>query len=316
MLSGSLANDALLLVCRYVCAVSPYAGKSSSPTHKPHSSVIANTVRVDVQDEPTVPYQERGILRAERAPCGCEMSERFPENLSFAPLRKFLNLLTTGFVFELSATAGITAGINLFARDSLPCVPNSMFKIVLFSTLYAYFEGLCKQYRETLSVCFFRTVDSTPLDTRHSMSTILTSYQGFKLIRPFFKPSFAVPNEQSVPPIRENWCKISPPHVQYARRVLILQSVDYPADIANDLKDFDLPRRIKEEVYACAWEYARCVIPQYTNWNRYVAFMRVIVIGIVAECKGDLVQVSLGDNLLGYNLTALLDELFQGTTEQ
>ncbi|KAI4713280.1 hypothetical protein J4E89_002259 [Alternaria sp. Ai002NY15] len=95
-----------------------------------------------------------------------------------------------------------------------------------------------------------------------------------------------------------------------------IRSEDYPADIANDLKDFDLPQRIKEEVYACAWEYARCVIPQYTNWNRYVAFMRVIVIGIVAECKGDLVQVSLGDNLLGYNLTALLDELFQGTTEQ
>ncbi|KAI4629606.1 uncharacterized protein J4E87_002792 [Alternaria ethzedia] len=144
-----------------------------------------------------------------------------------------------------------------------------MFKIALFSMLYAYFEGLCKQYRETLS--------------------------GFKLTRPFFKPSLAVPNEQSVPPIREKWY--------------------YPADIANDLKDFDLPQRIKEEVYACAWEYARCVIPQYTNWNRYVAFMRVIVIGIVAECKGDLVQVSLGDNLLGYNLTALLDELFQGTTE-
>ncbi|KAI4691929.1 Alpha-ionylideneethane synthase abl3 [Alternaria hordeiaustralica] len=136
--------------------------------------------------------------------------------------------------------------------------------------LYAYFEGLCKQYRETLS--------------------------GFKLTRPFFKPSLAVPNEQSVPPIREKWY--------------------YPADIANDLKDVDLPQRIKEEVYACAWEYARCVIPQYTNWNRYVAFMRVIVIGIVAECKGDLVQVSLDDNLLGYNLTALLDELFQGTTEQ
>lgn len=83
ILSGSLANDALLLVCRYVCAVSPCAGKTSSPTHKPHSSVIANTVRVDVQDEPTVPYQERRILRAERAAYGCELSERFPWNLSF-----------------------------------------------------------------------------------------------------------------------------------------------------------------------------------------------------------------------------------------
>jgi hypothetical protein len=58
------------------------------------------------------------------------------------------------------------------------------------------------------------------------------------------------------------------------------------------------------------------VIPQYTNWSRYVAFMRVIVIGIVAECKGELVEVALGDSLLGYNLTALLMDLFQGTPGQ
>jgi hypothetical protein len=60
----------------------------------------------------------------------------------------------------------------------------------------------------------------------------------------------------------------------------------YPPDIANDLQGVDLPAKIKAEAFACAWEYTRCVIPQYTNWARYVAFMRIIVMGIVAEvCK-------------------------------
>ena len=150
-------------------------------------------------------YQERRILRAERA----VRVKGFRGIFRLCAKKVLRNLLTAGFVFELSTTAGQ----NLFARDSLPRDTNSMFKIVLFSMLYAYFEGLCKQYRETLSVCSFRTVDTTPLDTRHLISTILTSYQGFKLTRPFFKPSLAVPNKQSVPPIREKWCKVSPPHV-------------------------------------------------------------------------------------------------------
>lgn len=48
----------------------------------------------------------------------------------------------------------------------------------------------------------------------------------------------------------------------------------YPNDIANDLQGINLPPAVKAEVFACAWEYARSVIPQYTNWGRYVAFMR------------------------------------------
>jgi hypothetical protein len=69
-------------------------------------------------------------------------------------------------------------------------------------------------------------------------------------------------------------------------------------------------------VYACAWEYTRCVIPQYTNWDRYVTFMRTIVIGIIAEYKGDLIEVAVTDNLLGYNLTNVLADLFEGTPGQ
>lgn len=87
----------------------------------------------------------------------------------------------------------------------------------------------------------------------------------------------------------------------------------YPPEIANDLEGVPLSDEIKAECFACAWEYTRCVIPQYTNWNRYVAFMRTIIIGIIAEFKGHMVDVSAGDEILGYNLQGVLDGLFQGT---
>ncbi|KAH8688781.1 ABA 3 protein [Talaromyces proteolyticus] len=83
----------------------------------------------------------------------------------------------------------------------------------------------------------------------------------------------------------------------------------YPPDIAHDLDNIDLPERFKEEVYACAWEYSRCVIPYYSNWRRYVAFMRTIVIGIVAEFRGDLVDVTASNNVLNYDLDDLLSTL-------
>ncbi|KAH7122020.1 hypothetical protein B0J13DRAFT_648154 [Dactylonectria estremocensis] len=87
----------------------------------------------------------------------------------------------------------------------------------------------------------------------------------------------------------------------------------FPPDIAYDLDSVDLPPSVKAEVFACAWEYSRCIIPQFTNWNRYVAFMRTIVMGIVAEFRGDLVDVTAGDNILGYSLDGTLAELFEGT---
>ena len=90
----------------------------------------------------------------------------------------------------------------------------------------------------------------------------------------------------------------------------------YPPELANDLQDVNIPEAVKEEVFACAWEYTRCVIPQYTNWPRYVAFMRIIVMGIIAEFRGSLVDVAAGDDILGYDLGATLDALFLGTPGQ
>jgi len=87
----------------------------------------------------------------------------------------------------------------------------------------------------------------------------------------------------------------------------------YPLDIADDLKDDDLPPRVNEEVLACAWEYTRCFVPEYTNWARYVAFMRIIVIGTIAEFRGSLMDAANDDNTVGYKLTEVLKTLCGGT---
>ncbi|KAJ6559528.1 hypothetical protein B0H19DRAFT_1288899 [Mycena capillaripes] len=86
----------------------------------------------------------------------------------------------------------------------------------------------------------------------------------------------------------------------------------YPPEIAGDLEDVDLPEDVKAETFACAWEYARSVIPHYTSWERYIAFMRIIIIGTICEFNGRTVDVMASDNLLGHSLSGLFDTLFQG----
>ncbi|KAJ7442388.1 hypothetical protein B0H11DRAFT_2348206 [Mycena galericulata] len=83
--------------------------------------------------------------------------------------------------------------------------------------------------------------------------------------------------------------------------------------IADDLNDVDFSEEAKAEILACAWEYTRCVIPHYTNWERYIAFARTTVMGIAAEFKGSMVDVMAGDRILGYSLSGVLATLFEGT---
>lgn len=88
----------------------------------------------------------------------------------------------------------------------------------------------------------------------------------------------------------------------------------YPPDISHDLDEcIQLSEAQRQEAYACGWEYARCVIPQYTNWKRYVSFIRIVVMSIFAEFRGDLVDITVGDNILGYSVDGLLADLFGGT---
>ncbi|KAF5339271.1 hypothetical protein D9758_013337 [Tetrapyrgos nigripes] len=87
----------------------------------------------------------------------------------------------------------------------------------------------------------------------------------------------------------------------------------YPPDITQDLQGVDLSDEVKAEIFTCAYEYTRCVIPQYTNWNRYLAFIRVIVICTITEFRGTFIDVTTSDDILGYCLSSTLVTLFKGT---
>ncbi|KAK3314879.1 hypothetical protein B0H66DRAFT_627644 [Apodospora peruviana] len=85
----------------------------------------------------------------------------------------------------------------------------------------------------------------------------------------------------------------------------------YPKEVENDLQGIPgLSEDAIRETLAASWEYTRCVIPAYTNWDRYLAFYRVIIIGIVAEFNGSLINVSSSDHILGYDMGELYDTLF------
>jgi len=96
-----------------------------------------------------------------------------------------------------------------------------------------------------------------------------------------------------------------------------LDNFFYPAEVAGFLDRIDLPKKQRDECLGQSWEYARAVIPTYTNWKRYVAFMKIIIIGIVAEYRGDLFDIATEpNNALGHNFHALIEELFGGTVGQ
>jgi hypothetical protein len=87
----------------------------------------------------------------------------------------------------------------------------------------------------------------------------------------------------------------------------------YPSDIAHDMQSVPLPHSVIEETLACSWEYTRSIIPNFTNWPRYIAFCRIICMGILAEVHGGLVDIVNTDEVLGYNVQEQLDILFRGT---
>ncbi|KAL1882887.1 hypothetical protein Daus18300_000525 [Diaporthe australafricana] len=88
----------------------------------------------------------------------------------------------------------------------------------------------------------------------------------------------------------------------------------YPPEIAHDLDgETRLTEAQKVEIIGAAYEYTRCVIPNYTNYKRYIGFARCMIIGIIAEFRGDLMDENGADGIVGYSLDGVLAELFEGT---
>lgn len=93
--------------------------------------------------------------------------------------------------------------------------------------------------------------------------------------------------------------------------------LSYPKEFDHDLRDAGLSEKERKEILTTGWEYVRCAIPEYTNWEKYMAFVRLTIVTVVAEYRGELVDVSLirepGHTILGYDIGRLLDVLFDGT---
>lgn len=90
----------------------------------------------------------------------------------------------------------------------------------------------------------------------------------------------------------------------------------FPDDIKNDLGALDISEDQKNEILTCAYQYTRCVIPHHVNKRRYVAFMRTIIVGTIAEFRGDLVDIVASDVVLGFDIGDILADLFEGSGVQ
>ncbi|MFE9428288.1 hypothetical protein ACFYNO_35655 [Kitasatospora sp. NPDC006697] len=84
----------------------------------------------------------------------------------------------------------------------------------------------------------------------------------------------------------------------------------YPSVMQADMTECGLQPGRRAETLTHTWEYNRCVVPEFRNWERYVALARLGAVAIVAEVFGDLVDVLSDRPILGYDIDGLLDELF------
>ncbi|KAK6504613.1 hypothetical protein TWF481_006552 [Arthrobotrys musiformis] len=89
----------------------------------------------------------------------------------------------------------------------------------------------------------------------------------------------------------------------------------YPNELKNDLAGLNISDELRDEILNCAWEYTRCIIPTWTNWQRYIAFARIIILQAICEFRGDLVRPDETDEILGYKLQELIDILFAGSPD-
>lgn len=104
--------------------------------------------------------------------------------------------------------------------------------------------------------------------------------------------------------------------VAFLSNFIMMQKWHFPTELSDDLQDVHLPKETKREILACAYQYARCVIPDYTNWDRYIAFVRLVVVAAIAEFRGDLIDILSSNTVIGYNIDEFLSTLFKETPYQ
>ncbi|KAJ7257099.1 BcABA3 [Mycena rebaudengoi] len=85
----------------------------------------------------------------------------------------------------------------------------------------------------------------------------------------------------------------------------------YPPELANDMEDVHyLSADVKAQLLTSGWEAVRSGTPHYTNWERYLALVRLYIISFFCDFNGQMVNLLASDKILGYSLSSLLDTLF------
>ncbi|KAK1834555.1 hypothetical protein QBC39DRAFT_397193 [Podospora conica] len=83
-------------------------------------------------------------------------------------------------------------------------------------------------------------------------------------------------------------------------------------DFDNDLVGIPgLTESARQEVLTAAWEYARITVPHYTNWERFSCWVRFLIIGILAEYEGSVLDIAMSDKQLGYDVEELLNTMLR-----
>ena len=89
--------------------------------------------------------------------------------------------------------------------------------------------------------------------------------------------------------------------------------MDLAQGLDNDLVGIPgLTEAARQEVLTTAWEYSRVIIPQYSNWERFSCWVRFMIIGILAEYEGGVLDIAVSGKQLGYDVEELLRTMLRG----
>ncbi|MCC2280660.1 hypothetical protein LKL35_35450 [Streptomyces sp. ET3-23] len=88
-----------------------------------------------------------------------------------------------------------------------------------------------------------------------------------------------------------------------------------PDELSKNLEDKypGLSRDEAAEVLSAGWEFMRCLVPEFTSWERYLAMTRLLTINLVAEFRASAGDIAFGDLVCGYDIEELLGVVFGDT---
>ncbi|MEU1984096.1 hypothetical protein [Nocardia sp. NPDC019395] len=87
----------------------------------------------------------------------------------------------------------------------------------------------------------------------------------------------------------------------------------YPDELEIDLEPYGVQREKIAEIVTQSWELNRCIVPEFSNWDRYMALTRLGVIAYVADYIGRAIDVVDDGPWIGYDIEREFDILFGGS---